>query len=287
MIEPAAPRPGNQPTVDGALSPAADGSLYATAGSRYTVDFDEDFSAEELDPARWFPYYLPHWAGRERAAARYDLRGGTLRLRIDADSPVWHPASSPGMRVSNLQTGHLSGPAGSTRGQHRTNDALVVVDELAETRLYTPHRGLIEARVRAEADPRCMVALWLIGVEDEPHRSAEICVFEIFGSDIRPDSADVGVGVKPHRDPGVMLDFERIPFAADVTAWHTYAAAWTEDAVLFFFDGRLVKTVRQRIDYPMQLMLDIFEFDAPERADPRLYPKVLAVDFVRGHRPRD
>jgi hypothetical protein len=54
--------------------------------------------------------------------------------------------------------------------------------------------------------------------------------------------------------------------------------------VHFFVDDRHVKTVAQSIGYPMQLMLDIYEFDAP--AEPRAddYPKVFPVDFVRGHR---
>ena len=41
-----------------------------------------------------------------------------------------------------------------------------------------------------------MVALWLIGYEDEPDRSGEICVCEIFGRDAAPNpsttSADIG-----------------------------------------------------------------------------------------------
>ena len=54
----------------------------------------------------------------------------------------------------------------------------------------------------------------------------------------------------------------------------------------FYLDDRHVKTVQQSIRYPMQLMLDIYEFDAP--ATPRAdgYPKRFEVDFVRGYRRR-
>jgi hypothetical protein len=254
--------------------------------SEFVVEFDEDFSGDELDRARWLPHYLPHWAGRTASAARYELGGGILRLRIDADQPVWHPGVAPGMRVSNLQTGSRSGPVGGTIGQHRTDDRLTVVEDLADERLYTPQHGLIEARVRATADPACMVALWLIGLEDEPEHSAEICVFEIFGRDVRAGSADVGVGVKAHGDPAVGTDFEPVRLDGDATDWHRYSVEWTEQAVHFFVDDRHVKTVEQSLDYPMQLMLNIYEFDAPAKPEPADYPKLFEVDYLRGSRPR-
>ena len=245
--------------------------------SRYELDFADDFDAPELDRTKWLPHYLPHWAGLEASAARYAIEGGVLHLRIDADQRVWHPEAAPGMRVSNLQSGHL------TR-QHRTDERLTVREELPPVTLYTPQHGLIEARVKALTDPACMVALWLIGVEDRPENSAEICLFEIFGKDVTSDSAEVGIGVKAHGDPQVTWDFERVGLAGDATDWHLYSAEWTEEAVHFYLDERHVKTVPQAIRYPMQLMLNIYEFDAP--AEPRAedYPKVFPVDFVRGYR---
>ena len=254
--------------------------------SRYELKFDEDFDGEELDRSKWLPHYLPHWAGLEASAARYSIADGELSLRIDADQPVWHPEAAPGMRVSNLQTGHLAGPVGSTVGQHRTDDRLTVREQVPPATLFTPRYGLIEARVRAIADPACMVALWLIGLEERPEDSAEICVFEIFGRDVTRDSARVGVGVKAHGDPRVAGDFDQVRFDGDATEWHVYGAEWTDDAVHFFLDDRHVKSVAQSIGYPMQLMLNVYEFDAPEQPRAEHYPKVFPVDFVRGRRPR-
>ena len=51
---------------------------------------------------------------------------GVLRLRIDADQPAWRTQDGE-MRVSNLQTGVSSGPAGSSTGQHRHRPDLTVV----------------------------------------------------------------------------------------------------------------------------------------------------------------
>src|SRR3712207_7785165 len=114
--------------------------------SQYDLDFAEDFAAAVLDRSRWLPHYLPHWAGLEASAARYSIQDGVLALRIDADSPVWQPEIVPGMRVSNLQTGHHAGPVGSTIGQHRTDARLTVVEQVPDARLYTPQGGLVEAR---------------------------------------------------------------------------------------------------------------------------------------------
>jgi hypothetical protein len=42
--------------------------------------------------------------------------------------------------------------------------------------------------------------------------------------------------------------------------------------------------VGQRIDYPLQLMLDLFEFPAGPERDPAAYPKLAEVRSVRGYR---
>ncbi len=149
---------------------------------RYELEFDETFEGDSLDLTRWLPYYLPHWSSRERSAARYEIGGGVLRLLIEADQEPWSPELDGKTRVSSLQTGAFAGPVGSATGQHRFSADSVVREEQPNLRLYTPQYGRIELRARASDDPRTMVALWLIGYEDEPERSAEICVCEIFGS---------------------------------------------------------------------------------------------------------
>jgi hypothetical protein len=54
--------------------------------------------------------------------------------------------------------------------------------------------------------------------------------------------------------------------------------------VRFFVDDALVRPVHQRIDYPLQLMLDFFEFPEGPQRDPAAYPKVAEVSAVRGYR---
>jgi beta-glucanase (GH16 family) len=152
--------------------------------------------------------------------------------------------------------------------------------------LYLPQYGRIETRLKALDDPHSMVSLWMIGYGDEPERSGEICVCEIFGRDVGPTHAGVGMGVHPFGDPTIEDDFaaERLPI--DVRDFHVYAAEWTREQVAFLVDGELVRTVPQSPAYPLQLMLGIYEFPPGDGADrdPDAYPKEFVVDYVRGSR---
>ena len=131
-----------------------------------------------------------------------------------------------------------------------------------------------------------MVALWMIGYEDTPERSAEICICEIFGRDVQPGAAKVGMGVHPFGDHRIVDEFSAEHVPIDVRDFHVYAAEWTPERVTFFIDGERVKTVDQSPSYPMQLMLGIYELpddNEPSRA-PDSYPKEFVVDYVRGYR---
>src|SRR5215213_1437678 len=166
--------------------------------SRHALEFEELFTAPVPDPDRWVAHYLPHWTTPERSAARYDLLPGRLRLRIDADQPAWRVEDGE-MRVSNLQTGTFSGPAGSSTGQHRHRPDLTVATPQPTRRLYTPASGRAEAVMRASRDPTCMLAFWLVGFEEEsPEASGEICVAELFGHALGRDRSRVRIGVKAH-----------------------------------------------------------------------------------------
>jgi Glycosyl hydrolases family 16 len=252
----------------------------------YELAFEDTFDGGALDTTRWLPYYLPQWSSREAAAARYRLGDGVLRLLIEADQPPWCPEFDGQTRVSSLQTGLFAGPVGSTVGQSHFDPDLVVRQAQDQARLYTPQYGLFELRAKALDDPRCMVALWMIGYEDEPDRSAEICICEIFGRDVTADRAGVGMGLHPFGDPGIRDEFSVEQLAIDVRRFHLYAAEWTPEHVAFFVDHQLVKIVEQSPGYPMQFMLGIYEFpDEPPTEPARPYPKQFIVDHFRGYRP--
>ena len=251
----------------------------STTAAERRLAFSDGFDRGALDPGRWLAAYLPQWSSRARAAPRYAFENGRLVLVIEADQTPWCPRWDGLTRVSSIQTGVFAGPLGSSIGQSRFRPDLVVSEEQASARLFTPRYGRIEMRATANPDPDVMVALWMIGFEDEPQRSGEICVAEIFGRDVGPGSVRVGMGIHPFGDPDLVDDFEQVELPIDATEPHTYAADWTPSGVDFLVDNRRVKHTDQSPDYPMQLMLGIYEF-APS---PDGYPKRFVVDHVLGY----
>jgi RimJ/RimL family protein N-acetyltransferase len=250
-------------------------------------DVDEQFEGDRLDEARWWPFYTPHWSARDASAARWSIGPGGLELRIDADTEPWAPDLDGQVRVSHLQTGQHSGPVSSELGQHRFRTGLRVREEQPEHRGWLVHHGVIEVRMAAVRHPDVMVAFWPIGFEEQPADCGELCVAEIFGHEIGEHGGLVGVGVKAQNDPRLRTDFEKIRVEGDLTDFHDYAVEWTRDRVRFFVDGRWVKTVAQRIDYPVQLMLDVYEFPrADGTRDTAALPHVLRVAHVRSYRTR-
>jgi hypothetical protein len=252
----------------------------------YVLDVEDTFAGPELDRSLWLPYYLPHWSSRAASAARYRLGDGYLRLLVEQDQPPWCPELDGQVRVSSLQTGEFCGPVGSAIGQHRFSPAAVVREAQDDVRLHTPQYGFFEIRARVGDDPSSMAALWMIGYEDAPERSAEICVFEIFGSAVGPDRSAVGMGLHPFGDPRIVDEFAARPLPMDAREFHVYAVEWTARQVAFFVDDEFVTVARQSPDYPMQFMLDVYAFPGPEGATPPgPYPKELVVDWFRSYRP--
>lgn len=254
--------------------------------SGYELVFDDDFTSPELDPSRWVDHYLPHWTTPDRSQARYALTDEGLRLRVDPDQPAWRTEDGE-LRVSSLQTGLFSGPAGSPTGQHRHRDDLSVVTARRTQRLYLPSSGLVEATLRASSDPTVMLAFWLVGFEEEsPQQAGEVCVVEIFGHAIEAGSAALNSGLKAHHDPRLTTDMATVRLPIDATDWHTYTAEWGDDGARFYVDDQLVRTVSQPLGYPLQLMVSLFEFPVSPARDAAVYPKHGDVRSVRGYRRR-
>lgn len=256
----------------------------------YQLEFHDEFERRELDPTKWLAYYLPQWSSRARSAPSYVLRDKTLVLQITPEQQPWCPEFDGHTRCSSLQTGVFSGPAGSTIGQHRFHPACVVREEQPAARTYTPRYGYFELRAKAVSTATSMVALWMIGYEDTPERSAEIAIMEIKGAGVAPESARVGYGVHPWSDPAISDAFyeELMPF--DATCFHIYAAEWTPAQIDFYIDNQKTRTIHQSPKYPMQFMLGIYEFSsqAGAAAQPRHSagePREFVIDYFRAYRP--
>jgi hypothetical protein len=236
----------------------------------------------------WVPHYLPQWSSRAESAATYAVAGSELRLTIPPGQGLWCPEDhDPPLRVSGIQSGVFSGEVGSTIGQQPFRDGAVVREFQAARWGWTPEYGLLEVRARMDLSPRSMAAVWMVGLEDEPTRSAEICVFEVFGDALNVEgdtpSAAVGMGVHPFRDPAIVDEFAAPRIAVDVAEFHVYAADWRPGRVDFLVDGRHVTAVEQAPGYPMQMMVAVFDFpDKADAAAPGDHVPELAVDYVRG-----
>jgi hypothetical protein len=136
--------------------------------------------------------------------------------------------------------------------------------------------------VSASPDPTCMVGVWLVGFEESsPDDSGEICLAELFGDQVGPDGSTVRLGIKAHHDPRLRTDLADVRLPLDATAPHAYAAHWDATGVRLLVDGAEVWTSDQVLAYPLQLMIDLFEFPAGPR-DPGHYPRTAVVRSVTG-----
>jgi hypothetical protein len=231
---------------------------------------DERFDAGALNEDVWTAAYLPAWSSTREAAATYALDDDGLRLTIPPDQPLWCPDLHDGpLRVSAVQSGNWSGPVGSSRGQQPFRDGLVVREAQSTRWGFTPHYGYVEVQCRVTITNRSMFSAWMVGLEDEPDRCGEICIVEVFGDTVttgedgRPVTR-LGCGVHAFRDPQLVEAFSADPYPIDVSIDHRYAVDWQPGRVEFLVDDVLVKTVHHAPDYPMQLILGVFDF--PDRA---------------------
>ncbi|KAA1398156.1 glycoside hydrolase family 16 protein [Aeromicrobium ginsengisoli] len=245
--------------------------------------FVETFDGTRLDEGRWLPHYLPHWSSRAESAATYDLADSELRLSIPADQGLWcHDSHPTPLRVSGIQSGAFSGPAGSTIGQQPFLDGQQVREEEPAWWGWTPRYGRIEVRARMQLSETSMASVWMIGLEDSPERCGEICLFEVFGNAIAAggSTADVGTGLHAFRDPSLVEEFSADSQPIDVAEPHAYAVEWRPTGVDFLLDGGVVRSSQQAPHYPMQMMIAVFDFPTDEVGAGADAP-FLAVDEVR------
>jgi hypothetical protein len=253
--------------------------------NRLRVAFQDDFDAPELDRDVWLPHYLPAWSSRAQTKATYAIHDSCLHLTIPPSQGLWCADDhQPPLRVSGIQSGNFSGPVGSTSGQQPYRAGLRVREEQEPFWGWTPQQGYIEMRARGVVNPRSMFAFWLVGLEDQPQHSAEICVAEIFGDAVvAGESAAVGMGLHSFRDPTVTEDFEAVPIPIEVGDFHTYAVDLRADSADFLVDGVRIRACSGPPAYPMQLMLAVFDFPKKSDGTDKEDVPTFVVDWVRGY----
>src|SRR3954451_18596456 len=119
--------------------------------------------------------------------------------------------------------------------------------------------------------------------EHSPDDSGEIFIAELFGSRSGQNHSTVRLGIKAHHDPRLRTDMVDLVLDLDTTTEHVYAAEWNNRTVRFYVDERHVHTVEQSLTYPLQLMVDLFEFPIDDKRERVDYPKSAQVRGVRGY----
>ncbi len=251
--------------------------------NNYRLVFEDDFNELKLNEANWLPFYLPQWSSRAASKPNYIIENSHLILQITKAQQPWCPEFNGVVKCSSIQTGVFAGPLGSTIGQHGVFNKNCVVREEQETQhTFLPRYGLIEIKAKGINSSSNVVSLWMIGYEDEPQRSGELCVFEIKGWNVKEKAAVIGYGIHQFADPKLNEAFFEEVFELDVMDFHVYAVEWMPGKSIFYIDGQKIKELPQAPDYPMQLMLGIYE--VPEgKADDSNYPKEFVIDWVRGY----
>ncbi len=243
------------------------------------MEFRETFV--RLDPLIWSDGYLPAWSSREAARATYAVGADGLTVSIPPEQGLWCADTHPTpLRVSGIHSANRSGPVGSTDAPQPFLPGQTVREEQSTMLGFAPHFGSIAVTCSAVITPRSMFAAWMVGLEDRAERCGEICLVEVFGDAVGDGTAAVGQGIHRFRDPALTEDFAADRHVIDVTRPHTYRADWESGRVTFSIDGVVTRTSAQSPDYPMMLILGVFDF--PDRAgDPNDVPS-MTISTVAG-----
>ena len=230
-------------------------------GQKCKLIMHDDFDNEELNTDYWLPTYLPQWSSRKKTIPSYRIKDSILTLFISNTQEPWCPEWNGNIRVSNLQTGVFSGEIGSSVGQHHFTNGLIVREFQEKDFKVTLKYGYVEFRARCNISKENVAALWLIGLEEELFQSAEICLFELKGLNIKDESSIIGFGIHPFGDKNIKDEFVEQKFDIDIKEWNVYALRWEKDRIIFYLNGREIKVINQSPDYPMQIMLNLYDLE--------------------------
>lgn len=123
-----------------------------------------------------------------------------------------------------------------------------------------------------------MLAAWLVGTEHLSARhSGELCLFEIDASAIGP-STRARTGIKAHGDPDLTTNMFEVDLPFDATRPHTWTVIWGDGRTIIGCNDVVVCQVDQAPDYPMFLLIDLFEIGPPGGQ----YPKEAILHRIRG-----
>ena len=83
----------------------------------------------------------------------------------------------------------------------------------------------------------------MIGFEDAPEHSAEICIFEFKSENLGQISLTIGFGIYSFQALTFTDEFFEETFAIDTSEFNVYAAEWAPTGVAFYINRVKIKTV--------------------------------------------
>jgi hypothetical protein len=75
------------------------------------------------------------------------------------------------------------------------------------------------------------------------------------------------MGTRGFRDPGLVGHFSAPRLKIDVSEPHTYAVTWEPSSVELSVDDVMVCQIDEAPDYPMQLMIGVFDFPSRDPSE--------------------
>lgn len=206
--------------------------------TEWQLVFVDEFNGASLDRSKWNVIGPEFWVNYEQQAyvdspdtiaIAQDVAGadgGVLVLR-----PQYRPGADPlKERAADFLSGRID-----TRGK------------------FDFTYGRAEARIRMPDAAGVWPAFWLLGNGTWP-QTGEIDIMEYVGE---KDWTGVALHGEGYSGETPLVNKYVFPGGTDVTQWHTYAAEWTRDAILFKVDGRLT----YRVTRPMAEHYGKWSFD--------------------------
>lgn len=254
----------------------------------YTLVTHDEFDTPILNEALWFKWYLPHWNGRDKSLARYDMIDGKLVLKIEKDQVPWDPENDGETVLSGVQTANKDYLHRWSRNYRDPSYPEAAVEN------HLQKYGYFEIRAKTQKGGGIHTAWWMIGFQDDAKnwdyskKTTEVDIFEILGK-----NTNEGL-FNNHKwnDPDTKETKRTVDYGFDSSEdFHVYGFEWTEHDMKLYVDGKLRSTLGTSVSYPMLTMLSLYEkrhggwtgsFD-----DTVPYPKTFEIDYFRAYQRND
>jgi len=268
-----------------AVASVAPFGLPDAEAAKWKLTFSDEFDADNIDTNKWysgyrngqFEYYqrigAKHPGAYTSPECNYEISNGTLKLRIDENSPKRPYVGSS--CVSCFMT-----------SDHRYGKDRTVAKVMKK---FGQKYGWFEMRCKVAKGPGLESAFWLHQVDPlhqeftpdgKPNKAdgaVEFDIFEAWGTPTNTVHAQMNVHFT---DEGHYQMTE----PDDENAFHVFALEWEEGLAKFYYDGKVVQTYRgptpQR---EMFVLMALFHYRClPEHRETELsYPCDFEVDYVR------